>query len=69
MNWIRRFHHEEEAATAVEYAVLLMLIVGSCITVLQLVGNEAGGFWSGNSDAVEDVFIDTATDLGSGRLK
>ena len=64
----KKFHRNETAATIAEYALILVLIVGACITVLQLVGNEAGGFWNGNTEAVDTAFTETADNLGAGRL-
>lgn len=52
---IRRFLNETEAATAVEYAVVLMLIAGACITTIQLVGGSSGASWEINKDGVEDA--------------
>lgn len=40
---LRRFLNEEDAATAVEYAVMLMLIVAVCIVAIQSVGSQASG--------------------------
>ncbi len=42
---IQRFLTQEEAATTVEYAVMLMLIVGMCISALQLVGGATSAYW------------------------
>lgn len=56
---IMRLITDEEAATAVEYAVMLMLIVGVCITAIQLVGGEAGAVWDSNGEEIGDA-IQTA---------
>ncbi len=56
MNFVKkifRFHQNEEAATAIEYAVMLMLIIGVCIATIQLVGNETVGVWADNSDSID----------------
>ena len=42
--WLYR---DDEAATAVEYAVLLALILMGVIGAIQLFGGEAGNLWSG----------------------
>lgn len=47
------FFSEEVAATAVEYAVMLMLIIGMCITTIQLVGGPVTGFWMHSQDEIE----------------
>jgi pilus assembly protein Flp/PilA len=41
------FLRDEEAATAVEYAVLLALILISVISAIGTVGAESGGMWGG----------------------
>ena len=42
---LRRFWNCTEAATSVEYAVMLMLIAGICITVIQGMGGSAAFLW------------------------
>ena len=51
-NILIRFLHDEEASTSVEYAVMLMLIAGICITVIQGMGGSVAGFWE---DSVTDL--------------
>ena len=51
-----RFVRRDEAATSVEYAVMLMLIVGVCISAIQLVGDEAVVIWTDNSDEIDQAF-------------
>ena len=43
--WI--FIRDEQAATAVEYAVVLALILLAIVGVIGSVGARAGGMWSG----------------------
>ena len=43
---LRKFVSEEEAATSVEYAVMLMLIAGVCISVIQGLGGGVSFLWS-----------------------
>jgi Flp pilus assembly pilin Flp len=45
MRQFRKILWDEEAATAVEYAVLLAMILLSVIGAIGLVGNQAGGMW------------------------
>ncbi len=47
MRFLFRLLCEEEAATAVEYAVLLALILVSVIGAIGTVGSQAGGMWGG----------------------
>lgn len=44
---LRRFLRNSEAATAVEYAVMLALILIAVISSIGVVGGQAGGFWGG----------------------
>lgn len=55
---IREFLLEEEGATAVEYAVMLMLIVGTCIVAIQLVGTNAADLWGDNSTEIQSTLGD-----------
>jgi Flp pilus assembly pilin Flp len=47
MAFWRRFLRDAEAATAVEYAVMLALILVAIISSIGVVGGRAGGFWGG----------------------
>ena len=53
---IKNFLVETEAATAVEYAVLLVLIVGAIIASIQAVGGAAGAYWDYNRNGIEEAF-------------
>lgn len=46
MRILRQFLCEEEAATAVEYAVLLALILVAVITAVTSVGSSTSTVWS-----------------------
>ena len=39
-NFFKRFIQEEEGATAVEYAVMIVLIIVVCLTVVGFLGQE-----------------------------
>ena len=39
-NFFKRFIQEEEGATAVEYAVMIVLIIVVCLGVITLLGTE-----------------------------
>jgi Flp pilus assembly pilin Flp len=45
MRSLMRFLHEEEAATAVEYAVMLAMILLAVISAIGMVGGEASIMW------------------------
>ena len=49
---IKRFLKSEDGPTAVEYAVMLALIVAVCIVAIQSVGGEASGMFD---EIAEDV--------------
>ena len=52
---LKRFFGEEVAATTVEYAVMLMLILGMCISAIQMVGGPVKAFWAKNQDQIENA--------------
>lgn len=54
MQSLLRFLKDEDGPTAVEYAVMLALIVAVCIVSVQLVGTAAS-----------DSFTDTATKINT----
>ena len=55
MHWALNFLKEEHAAAAVEYAVMLALILAAIIASVASVGTGTGGMWSGNKAAFEAV--------------
>lgn len=61
MQLLLKLLREEDGPTAVEYAVMLAMIIGSCIAAITLVGGEAGGSWHDTSDQ-----LDTYMNTGSG---
>lgn len=52
MNYLTKFHQDENGPTAVEYAVMLALIACVCIAAIALVGISARGFWSASADGL-----------------
>lgn len=46
---------DEEAATAVEYSVMLALILIAMIGVIGMVGSQSGGMWGGIEGDLRDV--------------
>lgn len=52
---IKSFLRETEAATTVEYAVMLMLIIGGCIVAVQALGGENGSLWGGTLESVDQA--------------
>ena len=53
---IRSFIIEEDGTTAVEYAVMLALIIVACLGALVTFGDESGGLWNGTRDKIELFF-------------
>ncbi len=49
---VRRFLASEDGPTAVEYAVMLALIVVACVTIIQNLGTSISGTFSSVSSAV-----------------
>ena len=47
MKLFSRLFRDEEAATAVEYAVMLALILGTIVGIIGTVGAQSGGLWGG----------------------
>jgi pilus assembly protein Flp/PilA len=52
MSWSHRFLADEIGATAVEYAVLLALILVAVIAAITSVGNSTSGLWSGDISTI-----------------
>jgi pilus assembly protein Flp/PilA len=55
MSAIGRFLGGEEGPTAVEYAVLLALILLVCLTGIRLLGTHASGSYSSSSSAISQA--------------
>jgi len=49
MNTWWKFWRDESGATAVEYAVMLALIIGVCIGAVSFFGGTANGSWQDTS--------------------
>jgi pilus assembly protein Flp/PilA len=50
MKIILRLLSDESGPTAVEYAVMLALIIGVCVGAVGLFGSTASGSWEDSSD-------------------
>ncbi|MDP6468052.1 MAG: Flp family type IVb pilin [Pirellulaceae bacterium] len=55
MTRILQFLREEDGPTAVEYAVMLALIIIVCIGSVTLAGGEAFNMWGSNRQELESV--------------
>ena len=49
---VRQFLVSEDGPTAVEYAVMLAMIIMACVTILQNLGSSVSGSFSAASSAV-----------------
>ena len=52
LNYLLRLYRDDQAATAVEYAVLLALILLAIISAISL-GNGAHGIWTNDANRIE----------------
>jgi pilus assembly protein Flp/PilA len=52
----QRFLREKDAATAVEYAVMLAMILLLCIGAVAMVGKQARSMWSDNETGLKSAF-------------
>jgi pilus assembly protein Flp/PilA len=52
---LRRFLRDESGPTAVEYCVMLMLILLVCITAVQLVGRALNENWTDSSGKLDQA--------------
>jgi pilus assembly protein Flp/PilA len=53
--FIRQFLAREDGPTAVEYAVMLALIVGACIASVNVLANAAGDSFDDSSTHLQSV--------------
>ena len=53
MTQILRFLQDESGPTAVEYAVMLALVIGTCIVSIGFFGTTAGGSWLDTSTRID----------------
>ena len=51
--WTADFHNENEAATIVEYAIMLALIVLLAIVAITTVGQESRQFWGASATELD----------------
>jgi len=50
--FLKKFIQEEEGATAVEYAVMIVLIIVACIVVVGVLGRQVNDAFQRVSDAM-----------------
>ena len=52
LNLIKSFIKDEEGATAVEYGVLIALIIAACIVVIGILGSQINNAFDGVVQAI-----------------
>jgi pilus assembly protein Flp/PilA len=55
MRWFSKLLIDDTAATSVEYAVMLALIITVIIGAIGAVGQNSGGLWGGISGKLDDT--------------
>ncbi|MCA9038045.1 MAG: Flp family type IVb pilin [Planctomycetaceae bacterium] len=50
---IRKFIHDDSGPTAVEYAVMLALIIVLCISGISMVGGGNNGWWTRTNTSLQ----------------
>jgi pilus assembly protein Flp/PilA len=55
MRVLTRFLKSEDATTAVEYAVMLALIMITCLVAIRALGDSSSGMWGGNKAKLDAV--------------
>jgi pilus assembly protein Flp/PilA len=55
MKFVQKFLREEDGPTAVEYAVMLALIVVVCLAAIGLLGEASRESFFGSSDAINQA--------------
>ena len=58
-NFAWRLIVDEDGPTAVEYAVMLMLIFLACIAMIQVVGQSTSTSFTNSNDAIETAIQDS----------
>ncbi len=53
--FLRRLIREEDGPTAVEYAVMLAMILMICIGSIALLGNNTAAMWLNNSNSIQSA--------------
>ncbi len=53
LNHLLRLYRDEQAATAVEYAVLLALILVALISTITALGDSTHGIWASDTGQIQ----------------
>ena len=60
-DFLCRLLRDEDGPTAVEYAVLLALIIVAIMTGIGAVGSQTGGMWSNNQSQLTNAGLGSAS--------
>ena len=52
---VRGFLNDEQGPTAVEYAVMLALVLMAVVSAITAVGNSTSGMWQNNADKISSA--------------
>ncbi|SFH88107.1 Flp family type IVb pilin [Planctomicrobium piriforme] len=55
MGAVRRFLQSEDGPTAVEYAVMMALLLMTCIVTIKSVGDATSGIWANNNTKLSEA--------------
>ncbi len=55
LNYLLRLYRDDQAATAVEYALLLALILVAVISAINAVGNSTSGIWANDASQINAI--------------
>ncbi len=58
MQQVLRFLKSEDGPTAVEYAVMLSLIIAVCLAAISLVGQNTAEFFNDSANELDSFFED-----------
>jgi pilus assembly protein Flp/PilA len=53
MRALFQFLRDDDGPTAVEYAVMLALILMTCVIAVKTVGNKTSGIWANNKSQLD----------------
>ena len=57
LNHLLRLYRDDQAATAVEYAVLLALILMAIISAISAVGSSTSGLWTSDAGQIDAAIV------------
>ncbi|MEZ6092333.1 MAG: Flp family type IVb pilin [Pirellulaceae bacterium] len=55
ISFLKAFHREEDGPTAVEYAVMMAMILGACIATVKELSDKTGSSFKSSEQAISSV--------------